>query len=138
MQAAIDPLIRTFFGCFIWSLIGAVTLRAAAKWVQKLEVGFGNAYVTALLSALANLGLGCVIGLAVGVAAHPAVTESTVTVIAFSAFPVGFLIQSGIVSSRLQIPFGRGCLVSLAMIGVAIGISLVAGIIGSVIARLFV
>ena len=133
MEAAINQLIRSFIGCFVWSLVGAVTLRAAAKWVQKLEVGFGNAYVTVLLSALANLALGCVIGFAVAVTHGTA--SQLLTVIAI-ALPVGFLVQSGIVSSRLQIPFARGCLVSLAMIGVAIGISLVAGIIGSVIAKL--
>ena len=136
MEAAISQLIGSFIGCFIWSLIGAVILRAAAKWVQNLEVGFGNAYVTVLLSALANLGLGCVIGIAVGIVGRPAATEETLVLIAASALPVGFLIQSRIVSSRLQIPFGRGCLVSLAMIGVTIGISLVVGLILFVITRL--
>ena len=131
----IAQLIGMFIGCFIWSLIGAVILRAAAKWVQKLEVGFGNAYVTVLLSAIANLVLGAIVGFGVGAATQ---SMDAVNAVSLLMMPVGFLIQSGIISSRLQIPFGRGCLVSLAMIGVAIGIFLVVGIVVFIIAKIFI
>ena len=42
--------------------------------------------------------------------------------------PVGFLILSGFISSRLTIPFGRACLVALAMAAIGIGIALVVAI----------
>ena len=124
-----------FIGAFIWSLIGAVILRAAAKWVQKLDVGFGNAYVTVLLSVIANLVLGAIIGFSVGAATQ---SMDAVNAVSLLMMPVGFLIQSGIISSRLQIRFGRGCLVSLAMIGVAIGIFVVVGIVVFIIAKIFI
>ena len=100
----------------IGSLIGAVFLRAATKWVQELEVGFGDAYVTVLLSVLASVIFGvfvqCV-GYAVGAATHSMVVVNVVVVLL--NIIVGFLIQSGIISSRLQIPFGRGCRIVIAM-----------------------
>lgn len=104
--------------------------------MQKLEVGFGNAYVMVLLSAIASLVLGAIVGFGVGAA-----TQSMDAVYAVSLLvtpPVGFVIQSGIISSRLQIPFGRGCPVSLAMIGVAIGIFLVVSIVVYIIASILI
>ena len=35
--------------------------------------------------------------------------------------PVGFLVQSKLLSSRLKIAFSRGCLISFAMTGILIG-----------------
>lgn len=130
----IGEFIGLIIGCFIGSLFGAIILRVTTKWVQKLEVGFGNAYITALQSALTSIVLGTWVGLVVATATR---SMETVTVATVLMLPIGFLIQSWIVSVRLKIPFGRGCLVSLAMVAVYIGIFIVSVIIVFAIGKLF-
>lgn len=127
-------IIGLFIGCLIGSLIGAVILRAAAKWVQKLDVNFGNAYVTVLLSSIASMVLVAIVGVCVRAATG---SMDSVNAVSLLMTPIGFLIQAGIISSRLRIPLGRGVLVSLAMIGVAIGIAMIVGVLVFIIAMLF-
>jgi uncharacterized protein YacL len=114
-------IIGQLIGAVIGSLITAIVLRAAAKWVQKIEVPYGQAYVTVLFPNLINVVLGSIVGYAVGSATQ---SMEAVNVTALLMIPVGFLIQSGFISSRLEIPFNRACLVVLTMaaIGIAIGI----------------
>jgi len=52
-------------------------------------------------------------------------------------FCVCFLVQSVFVSSSLEIPFRRGCLISAVMIGVGIGVVIVAGLIGLALKVIF-
>ena len=59
-----------------------------------------------------------------------------VNVASWLMLPVGFMILSGFVSSRLTIPFGRACLVALAMVPIGIGIALVVAIPISLIVTL--
>ena len=123
MDASFGMLIGMLFGIAVMSLVGAVILRAAAKWVEKLDVPFGNAYVTMLLAAIVNGLLGFVIGLAVGAGTQ---SREAVNAASLLMWPIGFCIQSGFVSSRIQIPFGRACLVSLTMMGIGLAIGLIA------------
>ncbi len=53
----LDPwtLTHGFLGTLIGSLVSAVLLRAAAQWVEKKDVPYGEAYVTMSLAAIANL-----------------------------------------------------------------------------------
>jgi hypothetical protein len=118
-------IIGQLIGVVIGSLIAAIVLRAAAKWVQKMEVPYGQAYVTVLLANLINVVLGSILGYAVGSATQ---SMEAVNVASLLMLPVGFLILSGFISSRLQIAFGRACLVSLAMAAIGIGIALIVAI----------
>lgn len=121
----IGMIIGQLIGVGIGSLMVAIVLRAAAKWVQKLDVPYGQAYVTVLLPSLINVVLGSIVGYVVGSATQ---SMDAVNVASLLRLPVGFLIASGFISSRLEIPFGRACLISLAMTAIGIGIVLVVAI----------
>jgi len=129
----IGALIGALIGAAIGSLIGAIILRAAAKWVIKEDIAFGNAYVTVFIAYLINTVIGFIVGFAVGAATQSMEAVNAMTIL---MLPVGFLIQSGIIASRLKITFGKACLVSLAMIAVVIGIAIVLGGIIFVIMQL--
>jgi hypothetical protein len=111
-----DMIITSTIGSVIGSLIAAIVLRAAAKWVEKREVPYGQAYVTVLLPSLIS-------GVLVLIVSYFGGSATLV-------LPVGFLILSGFISSRLEIPFGSACLVALAMVAIGIGIALIV-VIGS-------
>jgi uncharacterized membrane protein (Fun14 family) len=66
-----------------------------------MDVGFGDAYVTVLLSGLVNLALGVIVGFAVGAATQ---SVDAVNVAAFLMLPVNLLTQSGFVSTRSSYP----------------------------------
>lgn len=119
----IGQLLGALVGGLIGSLIGAIVLRAASKWVAKLDVPFGMAYWTVYISFIVNFILGFVVGL------DPLDAKEAVSVLQIILLPVGFFIQSGIISSRLRLSFGKACLVSITMIGIFLGIVLAAGLI---------
>ena len=117
-------------GCFFCSLIGAGMLQVAAKRAQSLTVNFGDAYVTVLLSFFAMLILGIVVDFSIDASVLP--------IISLAMMPVNFAILSGIISYFLKIPFGRGCIIALTMICIAIGILIAIGVVGFGIAMIFV
>jgi len=125
MQDVCGALIVKFIGLVIGSLISAVILRAAAKWVEDLEIPYGEAYVTMLLSGVVNLIMGALVGFAVGFGTG---SINAVQAAALLLVPVGFLIQSGFISSRHEVSFGSGFLISLLMIGIGLAIGLIIAI----------
>jgi hypothetical protein len=105
-------------------LIGAIFLRAAAKWVAKIEVPFGTAYVTVFLSTLVScIPLGFVLGIAVVTATQ---SKEAVNVLQVFMVPVGFVITAAIISRRIKVTFGRACLINLVML--ALGIVIFGGV----------
>ncbi len=125
-MAFIETIIFAFIGLAIASLIGAIILRAATKWVLKTDTPFGEAYITFFIACLINFAISVVMALLMG--------EDVTSLL---MFPIGFLIQSGIISARLQTTFGQACQVSLAMIAVWFGIVLgVGGIIFAIISAM--
>ena len=88
----IGRLLGGLIGCFLGSLISAVFLRAASKWVVKLEVPFGKAYWIVFSAFVINFIIGFIFGL---------LAESKGSIgpaeILFLLMPVGFLIQSLII-----------------------------------------
>ena len=60
--ALIGTIIGGLIGLALGSLVGAVILRAAAQWAEKLDIPFGSAYVTVLLSAFVNYVIGFIPG----------------------------------------------------------------------------
>ena len=129
----IGALFVALIAALILSLIGAIILRAAAKWVIKEDITFGNAYATVFIAYVVNTIIGFVLGFGAVVATH---SKEAVDAMSLLMLPVGFLIQSGIIASRLKTPFGKACLISLAMIAVAIGIMMAVGVIIFIIIRL--
>ncbi len=133
MDRTTAGLIAVLAACFAASLIGAILLRATARWVQKLDVGFGNAYFTLLLSNMLNTAMVMVACLIVRAATH---SRKAIDLALVLLIPVGFLIQSAFVSSRLRVPFRRGCLLSLVMVGLLSGLGLVAAVVALVFDKL--
>ena len=119
-----ELIIGQIIGGAIGSLIGAVLLRAAAHWIIKEDVSYGKAYVTVFFSTLANLVIGFVVGFAMGSSSQ---SEGTIAFATFLMLPIGFFVQAGIIAFTLMIDFGKACLISLTMIGLALGIAAVVG-----------
>jgi hypothetical protein len=117
-------IIGAFLGILFWSLFGAVLLRAAFKWVMKEDVKFGEAYSTVFITYLINVLLGFGIGVGLGSANA---SENLIKALPILFMPIGFLIQSAVIASRHKLPFGKACLVSLAIIGVFLGLAIVIG-----------
>ena len=99
-------------------------LRAAAKWAEKMEIPFWSAVGTVLVYSLANLAIGSVVALLAGVmGAGPkhAMLQGL-------AAPVGFLLQSAVISGRHNVAFGKGIKISIFMwlvtllIGIAVAV----------------
>ncbi len=118
-------------GAGIGVVIGAILLRAASKWVTGRDVPFGSAILTILLCTLANAVVGVVIGYAVGLAVGFGGAGWAASVMADCiAVPTGLLIQSGIISARLRVSYGRGLLISLIMLLLVV---LIGGILGALV-----
>jgi hypothetical protein len=122
----IETLIEAFIivaKAAIVILIEAIILRAAAKWVLKEDILFGNAYVTVFISHLIYMVIKLVVRFFVGAATQSMEADNAITLLIM--LPVGFLILAGIISSRLKTSFRKACLVSLAMIAMILGILIV-------------
>ncbi|MHC4173449.1 MAG: hypothetical protein ACYTBX_01750 [Planctomycetota bacterium] len=94
-----DELIGLSIAC----LIGAVFLRAAAKWVASLDVPFGKAYTTVFIAWL------------IGLLVHIVGVESPLLSSAI-CLPV----QAGVICWRLSVTFGKALLISLVMMVISI------------------
>jgi len=110
------------------SFISAILLKISAKWVQNFDLTIGKSYKIMLVINIINVVLGIVI-LAIlaiiGIADYLPIRIDGPTAISIASIlmgPVGFLVQSKLLSSRLKIAFSRGCLISFAMTGIVIGV----------------
>lgn len=129
MERYLDYLLDVYFlaGATVVSLFAAFFLRAAAKWTAKLDVSFGSAIITGFLVVFLDYFL-------LQTVAHfiwEAVWREpdgwrTVNNWQMGTAPFCFLFQSLIISIRHKLSFGKSCVVSLAMFGVAIGVTLIA------------
>lgn len=118
---AIDELLWGVFVALIGSLIGAIFLRAAAKWAENLEFPFGAAYTTVLLTCLINLAIGLTLGLVLDACDAGKGAELAMLVI---LLPMGFLIQSCMISDRHNLPLAKGLKIAgfMLLINLLIGI----------------
>ena len=88
-------------GCFI----GAVFLRAAAQWVESLDVPFGDAFIIVFISWLIGIVVGFLLKLIA--VAMPAAQ--------FLSFPIGLIVQADVIHWKLPVTFGKALLISLVM-----------------------
>ncbi len=93
------------FALLIGCLIGAVFLRAAAQWVESLDVRLGEAFTIVFISWLIGIGVGFLLKFIV--VAMPAVQ--------FLSFPISLLVQAGVICRSLSVTFGKALLISLVM-----------------------
>jgi hypothetical protein len=96
----------------ISSVITALVLRAAAYLVCGEHLPYGDAYGTMFFSYLANGVIGFVYTLIMQSMEQP--TDGS-NPLSFLMLPIGFLVQSGIISARHEMDFGPACLISLAI-----------------------
>jgi len=118
-------LIGMPIGLAIGSLIGAIFLRIAASWVLWEEVPFAEAYVTALLSYVINGLLGFGIGLIFGAITQAADSHHLISLL---MLPIGFLVQSSVISSRLDTDYGSACLITLVMTLISFLVAVIIGV----------
>ena len=114
-------MLAGLIGLGVGSLVGAIVLRAAAQWLEKLDVPFGNALLTMLLVNIANSVVGLTFAFAFGTAAR---SNEVAHAARAAIWPACFLIQSAIIGRRIELPMGRACLVSFVMVLISIGIGL--------------
>lgn len=105
-----------------YSLFGAVLLRAAVHIAGDASVGFGNAFMTNVLSWFLTAGVA--VGLAVALTGAGITGPQHFKAIVLLLIPVSFLSQAGVISNRLSLSFGKSCFVTFLMgaIGVGLGI----------------
>jgi hypothetical protein len=112
-------------GLFIGALVGAVILRAAAKWAEKMEIPFWSAVGTVLVYTLADLAIGMVVALLAGVMGD----KPKHSMVHGLVGPVAFLLQSAVISGRHNVTFGKGIKISIFMWLVTLLIGLAVAII---------
>ena len=113
----VSALIGQLGALVVASLVGAIVLRVAAKWVEGLAVPFWQAYVTVFLAGIGVVVIDVVLAVVVGVVAGPVLGPALLVIL---LLPAGFLIQSWTINLRLGIRFGRAALVTLVMLGIQV------------------
>jgi len=115
-----------FGGVMIVSLLGAVSVRAAAKWTGSADVTFGKAYSTVLMACIILVGIEV---LCLLMAALFGNGDAVVSIVRISLAPAGPGILLGVLGWRLSVTFGRALLVTLlatliaaAMVVIAAGL----------------
>src|SRR5690606_24530301 len=112
-------IIGGLIGLALGVLFAGVILRIAARWVLKEEIALGDACVTQIINTVVQAVLGFLVGFVVGSVTR---SQDAVNIASILMLPVGFLIQSGIIATYLKVAFGKACLISLAMMGIALAI----------------
>jgi hypothetical protein len=124
----LDPLtlIGGFISTAIGSLVSAVILRAAAQWIEKRNVPYGDAYLTVSLGAYTNLLASILLRVGIIVAWGLKVDVATMATY-LVMIPFGFFVQVVIIGSRLRISFDRACLICAVMLAIAFVMALFYG-----------
>lgn len=123
-----EVIIIVLISYLIGSFVSAILLKISAKWVQNFDLTIGKSYKMMLVINIINMVLGfvilailAIIGVNDLLSIHISGPDA-INIASIIMMPVGFLVQSKLLSSRLEIAFSRGCLISLAMTGILIGI----------------
>jgi hypothetical protein len=106
-------------------LVGAVLLRAAAKWAERLDLPFWSSVETVSIYTLGGCALGFVMAYLaslVGDVPKQHVLQGTVA-------PLGFLLQSAVISGRHRVSFGKGIKISIFMMLVSLLVGIAVGVV---------
>lgn len=98
-------IVGTLIAASIAAAISAVFLRAAAVWVAKAEITFGDAFKSAFIAALSGAGVAIVLGL---------VIDRGLAQLAGQL--VAFLVLTGLLQSALGVGMGKSALVAVVAI----------------------
>ncbi len=128
-------------GCaiVIGTLIGAIILRAACSAFNKLsqpqnhvpEPEMGKAMLITFVTTVTNWILGFVLGFIFGaaLAAADMPPQQIQIIVQLISLPLSILVMAGMNSLMLPTTFGRGLLVALLYMAIAIAVAIVIGII---------
>ncbi len=108
----------------LWSPVGAVVLRASAKYISNTNVRYWNAVLTVLLAAFTNILFSYALGY-VSAATGLVKSADSVGTLYLVSLIAAFFIQSGFIWHRARIPFGQACGVTFTMIVFTICLALV-------------
>ncbi len=117
----------------ISSLIGALILRLAAKWVALVEVPYFRAYFTLVIAAVISVAIELPVGY---VAALLGADELVAGILGLALVPVHYLVQTLVIRWRLELTFSESLLVGLVMIGITIVLALI--IVGILVGLLLI
>ncbi len=106
------------------SLIGALILRLAAKWVALVEVPYFRAYFTLVIAAVISVAIELPVGY---VAVLLGADELVIGILGLALVPVHYLVQALVIRWRLELTFSESLLVCLVMIGITIVLALIIG-----------
>ncbi len=124
-----DVIIEFLINYLVGSFVSAIILKISAKWVQKLDLTIGRSYIIMLVINFINIALGIVIAVIIAIMGINNFLPiyiggpKAISIASIIMVPVGFLILSKLLSSRLKIPFSRGCFISLVMAAIVTGLS---------------
>jgi len=124
-----DVIIEFLINYLVGSFVSAIILKISAKWVQKLDLTIGRSYIIMLVINFINIALGIVIVVIIAIMGINHFLPvyiggpEAISIASIIMVPVGFLILSKLLSSRLKIPFSRGCFISLVMAAIVTGLS---------------
>ncbi len=106
----------------ISSLIGALILRLAARWVALVEVPYFRAYFTLVIAAVISVAIELPVGY---VAVLLGADELVAGILGLALVPVHYLVQTLVIRWRLELTFSESLLVGLVMIGITIVLALI-------------
>jgi len=118
-NVSLPMIIKTVLVFVIAGLIAAYILRMAVDAITKQVIPFRKAYLTVLLYAVIGVAFSYICGLILQ-AYLP-----TSTIASWVARVMCFFIQSGVISWRIKIRFGKACLVSLLMLGIVLALLMI-------------
>lgn len=119
-------LVMTFIMGVALSLVGAIILRMAAKWVADLEVTYLKAFVTLVISQFLSIIVGVVLGIMIGLSGAD---EEMANTLLLALYPIGFLVQTGVIAWRFQVTLGKALLMNFVLLAAAIALGVLAGIL---------
>ena len=128
-----DAISYMLIAIAISSLIGALILRLAAKWVARVEVPYFRAYFTLVIAAVISVAIELSVGYG---AVLLGADELAVGILGLVLVPVQDLMQALVIRWRLELTFSESLLVCLAMIGITIVLALI--IVGILVAILLI
>lgn len=108
-------IVAAIISISISSLIYAVIMRAAVKWVTKRSVTFINAYITAFTLFLVYAILDFIFDEVIDQGIE-SITTNLVGILFLLV--VSLIVQSGVMAAMLKFTFNKACLISLAMLAI--------------------